>query len=119
MSVTLPSSPSPVEFEIVQIGNHADLVPPFGGVTQRISRLGDRFQANVAYPPMKYADAMAWFAALAAAMSDTVLLPIIQPEFTVGSVGSPLVNGASQTGAALNIDGFSASYTATLEALRP
>jgi len=112
MSVSLPSTPSPAEFEIIQVGNHVDQVPPLGGVTQRLSRLGDRFQARVTYQPMKYADAMAWFAALAKAMSDTVLLPIIQPEFTVGSVGTPLVNGGSQSGSTINLDGFSANYAA-------
>ena len=112
MSVILPSTPSPAEFEIIQVGNFVDQVPPLGGVTSRISRLGDRFQANVVYPPMKYADAMAWFAALATAMSDTVLLPIIQPEFTVGTVGTPLVNGGSQSGATINLDGFAANYAA-------
>src|SRR3546814_15342846 len=33
-----------------------------------------------------------------------------QDQFTVGTVGTPLVNGAGQTGSTLVLDGFAASY---------
>lgn len=113
MSVTLPTTPAaPAEFDPYFYVNGVKMRPVLGGPEFRLSRLGDRFGVRVRYAPMPYTDAMAWFAAMAKANSDTVLLPIVQPDFTIGATGTPLVNGAAQAGTSLNIDGLTAGYAA-------
>ena len=111
MAIVLPSSPVPRSITPRLISKRRDLEPTFGGPVTRVRRLGSRWAFDVEYPPMLYIDAMAWVAALTSAEADTVLMNLPQPGFAVGSPGTPLVNGAGQLGAAINLDGFGA-YTA-------
>lgn len=108
MSVTLPTSPAPRSITPRLVTARAELRSAFGGATQRISRTGSRWAFDVELPPMTHASALDWVDLLTEA--DTCILNIPEPGITVGSPGTPLVNGASQTGSSLITDGWTASY---------
>lgn len=108
MSVTLPTTPVPRSITPRLITARADLRSAFGGSTQRISRTGSRWAYDVELPPMTAASALAWITALSE--TDTCILNIPEPGITIGSPGTPLVNGGSQTGSSLVTDGWTASY---------
>jgi hypothetical protein len=108
MSVTLPTTPAPSSVTPRLITSRGELRSAFGGSTQRISRIGSRWAYDVVMPPMTAASALAWITALTE--TDTCILNIPEPGITIGSPGTPLVNGASQTGSSLITDGWTASY---------
>ena len=94
------------------VSRRRDLEPAFNGPTTRVRRIGSRWAFDVELPPLAYGDAMAWVAALTSAEADTVILRLPQPGFAIGTPGTPLVNGATQLGSSINLDGFAASYPA-------
>jgi hypothetical protein len=110
MAVTLPTSPAPRSMTPRLVSRRRDLEPTFSGPTTRVRRLGSRWSVDVEMPPMTYESAMTWIAALTSAEADTVILRLPQPGFDTGSPGTPLVNGASQLGATINLDGFTVGY---------
>jgi len=112
MAITLPITPSPRSITPRLVSRRRDLEPTFNGPTSRIRRIGSRWSIDFELPPMGYVDAMAWVAALTSAEADTVMLKVPQPDFDVGAPGSPLVNGGSQLGATLDLDGFHPGYIA-------
>lgn len=111
MAIDLPTNLAPTTMTPSLISLRRDINPTFGGPDQRIQRLGSRWAFKVDMPPMTYIEAMPWIAALTRGEGDTVRLRLPQPGFDAGSPGNPLVNGASQLGTYLNVDGFG-SYTA-------
>lgn len=108
MSVTLPTTPAPRSVTPRLVTARAELRSAFGGSTQRISRTGSRWAYDVELPPMTAASALAWITAFSE--TDTCILNIPEPGITIGSPGTPLVNGGSQTGSSLITDGWSADY---------
>lgn len=108
MSITLPTTPAPRSITPRLITARGELRSAFGGSTQRVSRTGSRWVYDVELPPMTAATALAWVTALTEA--DTCILNIPEPGITIGSPGTPLVNGASQTGSSLITDGWTAGY---------
>lgn len=116
MSVALPTVPVPwaVTPRLLDFGGL--LEPPMGGVSQRFSRLGSRWAVDFVFPPMAGDPAKAFLAALfkARAFGSTLLATWPQPAFPA-AIGSPVVNGANQTGSSLIVDGLTAS-TALLKA---
>jgi hypothetical protein len=86
-----------------------------GGADQWVERLGTRWALDVQMPRLRpEPDGRVFGAALANAHAagDTVLWPWPQPGLAIGTPGSPLVNGAAQSGRSLVADGFTASYPA-------
>ena len=83
---------------------------------------GQRWEADVTLPPMKRADAEEWISFLVKLKGSygTFLLGDPNAATPMGtassSPGTPVVNGASQTGNTLNIDGVPASQTGDLKA---
>lgn len=108
MSVTLPTSPSPSSITPRLITTRGELRSAFGGSMQRISRTGSRWAFDVVMPPMTAASALEWVNILEEA--DTCILRLPEPGITIGSPGTPLVNGATQTGTSLITDAWTASY---------
>ena len=108
MSVTLPTSPSPSSITPRLITTRGELRSAFGGSMQRISRTGSRWAFDVVMPPMTAATALEWVNILEEA--DTCILRLPEPGITIGSPGTPLVNGATQTGTSLITDAWTASY---------
>jgi len=110
VAVTLPDSPGPrnVQWELVDFGG---IVPgALGGPDQRVNRLGNRWRATVEMPVLTAKQAREWSAALVRGLRLGVLWEIVQPGFSPGVPGRPLVAGASQTGWELDADTFTPGY---------
>lgn len=109
MSIVLPSSPKPAAVVPSLMTWGRPTSPVSGGRTRFLERIGSRFRLAVQMPPMEYDVAREWMAARLLAMTsgDTVVFEWPQPP--QASLGTPLVNGASQLGSSLIADGFSAS----------
>lgn len=110
MTIALPASPYPAMFTPRRVSYSNDLTSPLGGDTQRLLRLGSRWAVDVVLPQMTRADAEYWLGPLIAAERDTALLNWKQPPAGVGTPGAPVVNGAGQTGATLNLSGLTPGY---------
>lgn len=94
---------------------------PFSYTQQVYKHQGQRWQAEVALPSMPRAEAEEWFSFLVKLNGQygTFLLgdPHAAPRGSASSTpGTPVVNGASQTGGTLAIDGLPASATGYLKA---
>ena len=95
---------------------------PFTYEQQIFKNPGQRFEADITLPPMSRADAEVWntFFIKLYGQYGTFLLGdpnSATPRGTASSsAGTPVVNGASQTGDTLNIDGVPTSQTGYLKA---
>lgn len=102
--LTLPTDPSPASMGIALISARNILSPAFGGDEQEIRRKGGRYALTFQMPPMTYVTSMDWDDLMCE--GDTVLMRVFQPGFDTGAPGTPLVNGASQAGTSLIVDGL-------------
>jgi hypothetical protein len=92
---------------------------PFTFAGQAFAYAGQMWQADVTLPPMKRADAeqwVAWLIALRGQLGTFLLGDPLGCTARGTPTGTPLVNGADQTGGTLNIDGASNSITGWLKA---
>ena len=92
---------------------------PFTYAQQAVAHSGQRWECDVSLPAMNRADAEQWVAFLVSLRGQlgtfTLGDPVgASPRGSAG--GTPLVNGASQTGGTLAIDGCTASQTGWLKA---
>ena len=90
---------------------------PFTFKQQVIAYAGRRWEVDVTLPPMKHADARRWLAWLAKLDGNINTFTLGDPLGATarGSAGgTPLVAGAAQTGASLNVDGCTLSTTGWL-----
>jgi len=92
---------------------------PFTYAQQAVAHSGQRWEVDVTLPAMNRADAEQWVAFLISLRGQlgtfTLGDPVgASPRGSAG--GTPLVNGASQIGGTLNIDGCTASQTGWLKA---
>ena len=108
MALSLPIWPAPARMVPRLVSARNDLAPAFGGPTNRFARMGSRYALDVEMPPMKNVDAQDW-----ADIDDeaaTCILIIRQPGIDTGSPGIPRVNGGSQAGSSLILDGLTPHY---------
>ena len=94
---------------------------PFTYAQQVYKHQGQRWEAEVSMPAMNRAEAEEWFAFLVKLNGQfgTFLIgdPHSAPRGSAAtSAGTPVVNGASQTGSSIAIDGLPASATGYLKA---
>lgn len=95
---------------------------PFTFKQQVIAHTGQRWEAEISMPPMQRADAEQWISFLVSlnGVKGTFLLGDPNASTARGSAsttpGTPVVNGADQTGDSLTIDGCPASATGYLKA---
>ena len=92
---------------------------PFTYAQQAVAHSGQRWECDVTLPQMSRADAEQWIAFLVSLRGQFGTFTLGDPTGASprGSAGgTPLVNGASQTGGTLNIDGCTASQTGWLKA---
>ena len=94
---------------------------PFSYAQQVYKHQGQRWQAEVSMPPMTRAEAEEWFSFLVKLKGQfgTFLIgdPHSAPRGSASSTpGTPVVNGASQSGDTLAIDGLPTSATGYLNA---
>ena len=124
MAITYPLS-TPTNIGIANIIFSADNATaisqsPFTFAQQVVKHQGERWRASISLPPMKRVDAENWIAFLLTLRGQygTVLLGDPNGTAPRGSAattaGTPVVNGASQTGEDLNIDGLPTSVTGYL-----
>jgi hypothetical protein len=117
--LTLPSHTGIRGIELRATNAVAYSRSPFTFAGQAFAYPGQMWQADVTLPPMKRADAEQWIAWLVSLRGQlgTFLLgdPLGQTARGVAT-GTPLVNGADQTGGSLVIDGATNSVTGWLKA---
>lgn len=108
MTIALPSTPKPNGVGLKML-NFGRATQPLGGDIQYVARIGSRYVVQVSLPPMTYDTARAWLAARLRAATEGDTVSFSWPQPTQTSLGTPLVNGASQLGSSLIADGFTAS----------
>ncbi len=120
--LSLPTITGLANIVITARNSVAVATSPFTLTTQVMQHQGSRWEASVTLPPMKRASAEEWIAFLISLNGayGTFLLgdPLgATARGTASSApGTPLVNGTSQTGSTLNIDGAPNSATGYLKA---
>lgn len=117
--LTFPTHTNVRSIDLRAVNAVAMSMSPFTYKQQIFSHQGQRWEADVTLPPMKRSDAEQWVAWLVSlkGLRGTFLMgdPVgCTPRGSAG--GTPLVNGASQTGDTLNIDGCTASQTPWIKA---
>lgn len=112
--LTLPTMTGIRSIDMRAINAVAYEQSPFTFAGQAQASAGQMWAADVTLPPMKRADAAAWIAWLISLRGQfgTFLMGDHAAATAQGTpTGTPLVNGSSQTGATLNIDGCTTSVT--------
>jgi len=117
--LNLPSHTGIAKIDLRAVQVTAMTMSPFTYKQQVVVHPGQRWEAEISLPPMKRTDAEAWVGWLLAlrGRSGTFLLgdPLATSPIGNGG-GTPVVTGASQTGASLNIDGCTANQGTWLAA---
>ena len=117
--LTFPTHTNVRSIDLRAVNAVAMSMSPFTYKQQVFAHQGQRWEADVTLPPMKRSDAEQWVAWLVSlkGLRGTFLMGDPVGCTARGSVGgTPLVNGASQTGDTLNIDGCTASQTPWIKA---
>lgn len=107
--IELPEDPAPRSFTAGLMDFGFILKPSTGAAASRLDRKGSRFRLSVQFPPMKPEKAAVFVSRLLRAKSAglRIALPLLVPQ---GSPGAPVVDGAGQTGTALNVRGLNPGY---------
>lgn len=114
MTISMPASPG---FTAVRFGletNTQTFTSPLTKVTQRAILAGSRWVATYTLPPMNRAQIAAWQAFFLQLEGSANTFYGFDPDAITPRgawTGTPLVNGGSQTGSTLTIDGCTASVT--------
>lgn len=109
--IDLPEEPSPQAADASLLDFGAFLTPSLGGPVQRVERMGSRFRLAVSMPPMPGPRVgRQWVSALIRGKQEGARMPFPLQGFEPGSPGTVLVNGASQSGRTLIVDGATPNY---------
>lgn len=117
--LNLPTSPGLRRLELYTISAVAISRSPFSFVTQIQAHQGQVWGADCVLPPMQRAEAEQWqtfLLSLNGAEGTFYLSPPLQSTPRGIATGTPLVNGANQTGQTLITDGWTPSTTDILKA---
>lgn len=109
--IELPSTPAPNGVTLSLLDFGLTLRPATGGAIQRIGRAGSRFRAELTFPPMKATTARQFISRLVKAKRVgglRVEFPLT--DISQGSPGSPVVNGAGQSGTTINLRSMTPGY---------
>lgn len=109
MPIILPSSPLPRALGHQLVSSRFDQTPVFAGNESRTTRLGSRWALRFTLPTLTCAQAREWTDLEDEA--STVVLGIPQLGLTIGTPGTPVVDGGGQLGNTLNVRGCSADYS--------
>lgn len=103
--IELPRNPAPnaAQAELIDFGLTID--GALGAGSLRVDRPGSRFQALVQFPPMTPEVADVFISRLIAAKDEGLRIPYPQRRRARGNPGSPVVDGANQTGKLLALRG--------------
>lgn len=108
--ITLPSLPAPNGVRLGLLDFGFIQRPITGAAAQRVDRKGNRFQADFTFPPMKANTARVFTSRLQTAKREGIRMEVPLLDVDQGSPGSPVVDGANQTGTSLNIRGLTPGY---------
>jgi len=116
--LSLPSHKKPANITFRAVNTIGMSMSPFTYQQQLFAHAGQRWECDVTLPAMARADAEQWVAFLVSLRGQfgtfTLGDPVgASPRGSAG--GTPLVNGADQTGGTLSIDGCTASQTGWLK----
>lgn len=104
--VELPETPAPNGMQPTLLDFGITLRPSSGAAVQRIDRPGSRFRMEVSFPPMKADVARTFVNRLLKAKREGLRMEVPLLGVSQGNPGSPVVDGASQTGTAISLRGF-------------
>lgn len=113
MAVTLPSDcvPNGVAASLIDYGGVQR--PATGAAAQRIDRAGSRFRFDVSFPPMPNATTgRVVLSRLLRAKREGLLIEMPLPSAPQGPAGTPVVDGAGQSGTTLLVRGCLPYYAA-------
>ncbi len=116
---TLPSHTGLMNVTLRAVNQTSMTMSPFTYKQQIYNHAGQRWEAEVQLPPMRRTNAEQWIAWLLSlnGRSGTFLMGDPLGCTARGALGgTPVVNGASQTGSSLSIDGCSNSITGWMKA---
>ncbi len=116
-TITMPASPGFRASRFGLIANTQTFRSPLDGTVQTLELTGARWQVNYELPPMNRAQAAAWTAFLTGLLGSSGRFFGFDPDARTprgSALGTPLVNGAGQTGKSLIVDGWSAVETGLL-----
>ena len=110
----MPTTISPKSARFGLVTNTRSFVSPLSGAVQTTAMSGARWTATYSYPPMTHAEAGEFLAFLISLQGSENRFnawdPLHKLKGNRGTpTGTPLVDGASQTGTTLATDGWSAS----------
>lgn len=109
--IDLPEWPMPASADIALVDWGAFLTPGLGGPVQRVNRLGSRYRISVTYPPLpSKKEGRIFLGRLMRGKSEGVRLPFPLLDFDPGAPGDVRINGGSQTGSSLVVDGITPNY---------
>lgn len=117
--LTLPSHTGIRSIEFRAVNTVGVSQSPFTYSQQVVAHSGQRWEVDISLPAMKRADAeqwVAWLVSLRGQLGTFTLGDPIGATPRGSAGGTPVVNGASQTGGTLVIDGCTASQTGWLKA---
>ena len=124
MALTYPlSTPTTIGIENIEfraVNAVATSQSPFTYKQQIVQHTGQRWEATITIPPVKRDLAEEWVAFILALKGQTGTFLLGDPLGTAprgtasSNAGTPVVNGASQTGEVINIDGLPTSETGYL-----
>ena len=116
-TLTMPASPGFRSSRFGLIANTQTFRSPLDGTVQTLELTGARWQANYELPAMNRAQAAAWTAFLTGLLGSSGRFFGFDPDARQprgSALGTPLVNGAGQSGKSLIVDGWSAVETGLL-----
>ncbi len=115
----MPASPGFVKVRFGLTRNIAGSHSPYSGQVKTLHRAGDRWKADFLLPPMARTNAAEWIAFLISLRGPIGTFWGFDPAATSprgSAAGTPVVNGASQTGTTLATRGWTPSQTGALKA---
>ena len=120
MAITYPLtlSNTPASVRLSPVNRVAISESPFSGVQQTYQHPAQFWEAEVTYPPLSRAEAEPLVAQLTSLYGVKGTFLLNDPAGTTArgiATGTPVVNGASQTGGSLITDGWTASQTGILK----
>ena len=110
--LTLPTQTGIASVNLHAVNSVAISQSPFTYKQQVVAHTGQRWEAEVSLPPMKRSDAEVWIAFLLSLKGQRGTFLMGDPNCATarGSAsitpGTPVVNGADQTGDSLTVDGL-------------
>lgn len=108
--IELPDSPAPNGVSPTLIDYGLILRPALGGAVQRVDRAGSRFRAEVSFPPMRPDTARRFISRLLDAKREGLRIEYPLLGVSQGIPGTPVVDGAGQTGTTLAVRGLTPRY---------